>query len=256
MRILKLIASLCLLAPLAHASPDSLNDVRSIIGEWASTEKAISREAVDWEEEKVLLADLIGVAKEKVKRLESEVAESESQMTVADEKRARLLAQNEQIDLQAERIQNFLAQTEEKLRTLNARLPYPLQEELAPLYRRIPADPGETTLSLGERMQTVVSVLTEVSEFNEKITVSESIRDLPTQDGKGSFRTVWIGLGQAYYLASGDAGFGTAEADGWAWHSRPELAGRIREVIALTEGTASAPKLIELPVQLKESTAP
>lgn len=237
---------------LASASPEALNDVRTTIGEWATAEKAISLEAMQWQEDKVLLEDLLAVADKRVAKLEGILAEHEGFVSTADAKRLELLDQSERVAADIEQIEGFLLKMERGLRSLKPRLPEPLQAELEPIYQRLPQNPSETSVALGERMQSVVSLLGKVREFDAKISVSESIRPLPGSETEVSFRTLWIGLGQAYYLAPNDAGYGELGDDGWQWHSQPDLAAGIRECIALVEGRSTEPKLIELPVELKK----
>ncbi len=237
---------------LACASPEALEDVRTTIGEWATAEKAISRETVQWQEDQVLLNDLLVVAGKRVAKLEAILAEHEGFVSTADAKRLELLDQSERVAEDIQQIERFLVKMEAGVRELKPRLPEPLQVELAPMYQRLPKNAAESTVALGERMQTVVSLLGKIREFDAKISISESIRELPGTGVEASFRTLWIGLGQAYYLAPNDAGYGTLGADGWEWHSRPELAEAIQECIALVEGRSTEPKLIELPVALKK----
>ncbi|MGZ0707856.1 DUF3450 family protein [Coraliomargarita sp. W4R53] len=236
----------------ASASPGALEDVRTTIGEWATAEKAISRESLQWQGERVLLDDLLIVADKRVAKFEAIIEEHESFVSTSDAKRLELLDQSEQVAADIQQIEGFLVKMERGLRELKPRLPEPLQEELAPIYQRLPLNAAESTVGLGERMQSVVSLLGKIREFDAKISLSESIRELPGSDVEVSFRTVWIGLGQAYYLAPNDAGYGMLGADGWEWHSQLELAAGIRECIALVEGRSTEPKLIELPVALKK----
>jgi len=236
----------------ASASPEALDDVRTTIGEWATAEKAISRESLQWQEERVLLEDLLTVAEKRVAKLEAIIEEHEGFVSTADAKRLELLDQSERVAADVQQIESFLVKMERGLRELKLRLPEPLQEELEPIYQRLPLQADETTLGLGERMQSVVNLLGKIREFDAKISLSESIRALPGSEVEVSFRTLWIGLGQAYYLAPNDAGYGKLGTAGWEWHSQPELAAKIQECIALVEGRSTEPKLIELPVALKE----
>lgn len=236
----------------ASASPEALVDVRTTIGEWATAEKAISRESLQWQEERVLLQDLLAVADKRVEKLEAIIEAHEGFVSKADAQRLELLDQSELLAADIQQIESFLKKMEAGLRELKPRLPEPLQEELAPVYQRLPQDAAESSVGLGERMQAVVNLLGEIREFDAKISLSESIRELPGSDTEVSFRTLWIGLGQAYYLAPNDAGYGMLGAEGWEWHSQPELAAAIQECIALVEGRSTEPKLIELPVALKE----
>ncbi len=235
---------------LACASPGALDDARSTIKEWATAEKAISRETVQWQEEQVLLEDLLAVAEKRVAKLQGILEAHEGFVSTADAKRLELLDQSERIAVDIAQIEAFLLKMERGLRRLKPRLPEPLQAELEPIYQRMPQNPAESKVALGERMQSVVNLLGKVREFDAKISVSESIRALPGSETEVSFRTLWIGLGQAYYLAPDDAGYGRPGAQGWEWHSQAELASSIRECIALIKGRSTEPKLIELPVEL------
>jgi hypothetical protein len=236
----------------ASASPEALQDVRTTIGEWAIAEKAISGESLQWQEEQVLLKDLLAVAEKRVGKLEAIIAEHEGFVSTADAKRLELLDQSERVAADVQQIEAFLMQMERGLRELKPRLPEPLQDELEPIYQRLPLNATESTLGLGERMQSVVSLLGKIREFDAKISLSESIRELPGSEVEVSFRTLWIGLGQAYYLAPNDAGYGLLGSEGWEWHSQAELAAAIKECIALVEGRSTEPRLIELPVALKK----
>lgn len=237
---------------LVSASPEKLKEARTTIGEWVQVESAISRETLDWAEEKKLLHDLIQVQKARIARLEGNLAETESVVSAADQVRADLLEKSDANESRAKRITEFVSQAERDIRKLWPRLPEPLQAELAPLFQRLPSDAGTTSLGLGERMQTVTALLAKIRQFDGRITVSERIGIVPGSSAEASIRTLWFGLGQAYYLAPGDAGFGTPGRDGWEWHSRPEFTERIRESLALAESPSGTPKWINLPVSLPE----
>ncbi len=234
----------------AAASPEALKSARSAVKEWAATEKAISREAAEWSGREQLLRDLIEVAGQRIERLQAELEEGEERLSASEEARAELLDREEAVDLEAGRIEDFLVGLEAQLKALRPRLPEPLDEELGPMYQRIPSDPEESSLGLGERMRTVVSLLSRIRQFDGKLTLAESLRTLPGSEEAASVRTLYLGLGQAYYLAPDDAGYGTPGPEGWVWESEPRLEKAVREVILLTEGGAQEPKFIDLPVAL------
>ncbi len=237
---------------LAAGSPEA---VRAVTREWVAAESAISKERVDWERERALLGDLMRVEEARIASLEGEVSEAEAASSASDRARAELLAESDATAARAERVAAFLAETEGELRDLRTRLPDPLREEIAGLYQRIPENPETAKAGLGQRMQTVVSLLTKIRQFDGGITVSERIGVVPGSGAEASIRTLWLGLGAAYYLAPGDAGVGFPGPEGWEWESRPEFAEAIRESLALAENAAGAPRWIELPVKLVEGGA-
>lgn len=252
-RIIQYLFTLSCLPIALTASPEALETARSTVKEWAATEKAISREAAEWSGREVLLRDLIEVAGQRISRLQSELDKGEAGLSAADAKRAELLDREEAVAAESEQIERFLADLEARLQALRPQLPGPLDEELAPIYQRIPSDPAETTLALGDRMRTAVSLLAKIRQFDGKLTLAESLKALPGREGKTSVRTLYIGLGQAYYLAPEDAGYGSPGPEGWVWQSEPELRQAIQEVITLAEGGAMEPRFVHLPVALDQA---
>jgi len=238
---------------LATASPGALETARSTVKEWAATEKAISREAADWSGRELLLRDLIEVANQRIARLEAEKEKGEARLSASDEERAELLDRKAAVAEEAAKIESFLAELEVQLQALRPQLPEPLDEELAPLFQRIPADPAADTLGLGERMRTAVSLISKIRQFDGKLTLDESLKHLPGSEEKALVRTLYLGLGQAYYLTPDDAGFGSPGLEGWVWQSEPGLRTAVREVMTLAEGGAMEPKFVDLPVVLGDT---
>lgn len=234
----------------AGASPEALDSARSAVREWVEAEKALSREQLDWKSEKENLRDLIAVAETRVERLEEELEKSEESISAADERRTELLDREEKAEAKAARIVDFLGEAESGLHDLRPRLPSPLREEMAGPYQRL-EDPGSGESDrVSERMQAVVALLTKIREFDGTVTVDERVRTLPGASDRQNVRTLWFGLGQAYYLAPEDAGYGVPGEEAWTWRSDPDLSGRINEAMARAEGDVGEPEWIFLPVRL------
>lgn len=246
----RIIFMMMTLANSTMASTEALETARSTVKEWAATEKAISLEVAEWEGQKQLLDDLIEVAAQRIRQLEADLAAGADRLSAADAARAELLDQRDAVGVEAEQIEALLARLESRLQGLKPQLPEPLLEELAAVYQRLPDAAAETSLGLGERMRTVVSLLAGIRKFDEVVTLTESLRTLPGSEAAASVRTLYLGLGQAYYLGPAGAGYGRPGPEGWVWHAAPELRAAVREAIVLAEGAAMVPKFIELPVQL------
>ena len=240
-------------AALAPAQADErLTNAREAVSQWVAVEQTLSLEASAWREKQAHLKDLIGVAKAEIAALEKQIAEARQSAGAADERRAELVRLQAAGDAKEGLLQDFLTPAEKRLREMKARLPEPLQKKLAPFFRRLPARPNDTRLGIAERMQTLVGILAAIQKFDSSVTVVVDIRKL--SDGTtGEVRTIYFGLGAAYFLAAGgtDAGVGAPEPQGWTWQSRPELADAIREVIAAAESQAQEARFIPLPVKLQ-----
>jgi len=246
----RIIFMLMTLVHTAVASTEALETVRSTVKEWVATEKAISVEETEWNGRKLLLDDLIEVAAQRIRRLEADLAAGEDRLSAADEARVALLDQREAVGVEAKQIEALLARLESRMHHLKPKLPEPLLEELATVYQRLPDAAGATSLGLGERMRTVVSLLSRIRDFDEVLTLTESLRTLPGSEEAASVRTLYLGLGQAYFIGPEGAGYGIPGPEGWVWHSAPELREAVREAIVLAEGGAMLPKFIDLPVRL------
>ncbi|MFU8847115.1 MAG: DUF3450 family protein [Opitutales bacterium] len=238
------------LAHAATASPEALEMARSSVKEWAATEKAISLEAAEWGGRKHLIEDLIAVADQRILRLEAQLEAGAERLSTADESRAELLDEQEAVASEAELIKGFLARMEAQMRAIRPQLPEPLMEELATVYQRLPGAGGENSLELAERIRTVVNLLSRIRQFDEKLTLSESLRNLPGSEELVSVRTLYLGLGQAYYLGPDSAGYGKPGPGGWSWYPKPEIREAVNEAMALAEGATMVPRFVDLPVQL------
>jgi len=254
----KTIAIGCLLAAAAPswASMEALADARAATREWARTERALSREAAEWASDKALLKDLIEVAKGRIEALEAELAEGEETLSAAEERRAKLFGRQEEVAALEGRIEAYLESAEDRLRALKPRLPEPLREELSPLFRKLGQAGASGAATAGERMRTVTALIGRIRQFDGRVTVSESQRARSGGEGEVAARSLWLGLGQGFYLAPGEAGAIVYGPEGWEWRSRPELAERIAEAIALAEGERVEPRWIDLPVTLQGGGRP
>lgn len=237
--------------PTASFGDERLSDAREAVAQWVAVEQSISREAAASKEKIGRLRDMIAVAQNEILSLENQIAGSKEVSTTADKRREELIRKRDRIAANAKAIEGFLAPTESRLRQLKKRLPAPLQGKLAPFYKRLPADPGQTSLGIAERMQTVVGILAEIQKFDTIVTVVEELRKL-SGGSTGEVRTIYFGLGAAYYISAGgaDAGTGLPGPDGWTWNSQPDLADAILDVLNAAEGQARETQFVALPVKL------
>lgn len=231
---------------------ESVTSTRNTLREWITVEKAISAEAAKWSEKQMLLQDLLNVTEAEIKTLESSISELESTRTAADETRKQLLIERENLNKNHAIIQTFLETIEPKLKIIKQRLPHTLKEKLASFYQKLPEKPHETNLGIAQRMQTVIGILTAIRQFDRTITVTNELQILDNGI-QGEVRSVYIGLGAAYYytLSGKDAGIGYPGDQGWIWESQPSLRSEIEEVIAIAEQSTSEARFIALPISLE-----
>lgn len=239
--------SLLLLQPLAGLA--TVEETRATIQEWVVVEKAISQEAAAWREKKETLETLLLILEREGDDIQQKIDRQQKLTTVGDSRREELITREKSLVGYRGTVEKFLVGMEQELRGLYKQLPLPLQEKVEAAYQRIPQNSQDTRLGIAERMQAVVGILAEIQNFNGTITLAQELHDLG--DGsKGEVKTVYLGLGTAYYLMPDgtDAGYGYPAKEGWQWVSRPELVSSIEELLAIYSYTTRDARFIPLPV--------
>lgn len=232
-------------------NPTTVSQTRSTLKEWVLAEKTLSREAADWQQEKVLLQDLLAVLDQEIKTLKTEIASSQESLSQADEEREKLLKVRAESRDQREMIQAYLADLEPRLLLLRSRLPEPLDNQLAIFFNRIPEEGTPSSLGIAERAQTVLGILDAIRAFDNKLTVARELR----QGKSGSTQemtTLYLGLGQAFYVSAEDAGIGYPQTSSWQWESKPVLRQAILSAIAMAEGKTHEVDYIALPLKVSK----
>jgi hypothetical protein len=229
----------------------TLESTRDTLDKWVETQQIISNEKRDWQLAREVLEQRNELLQNEIATLEEKIAETQSGIGEVDVKRRELNAENRALEDAADLLDAEILGLEAKTRGLLARLPEPILERVAPLSARIPDNPANTQLSLGERYQNVVGILNEVNKFNRDITLTSEVRTLP--GGSASeVRALYLGLGQAYYVtANGEAaGVGRPTSDGWKWTPANEMADEILQAIAILQNE-DVPAYVPLPVEIQ-----
>ncbi|HAT60241.1 MAG TPA: hypothetical protein DCS60_05645 [Opitutae bacterium] len=248
---MKLLAAALFFLAVPLFGSEVLDLARANLKEWVKVEKSISLEKHAWRNKKEVMLDLIGVLEKESEALRSRLEEIGRQQGESNNLREELLKKEASLADSIEAIELFLRKMEGQVWALSAWLPQPLVQKLEPFFGRLPKESEETSLGVAERMQTVVGILSSIHKFDERIILSSEIRK--TGDGsRGEFKSLYLGLACAYYLApnGASAGVGRPSANGWLWEPAPELADRIEEAMAIHEGIQKEAEFLPLPVRI------
>lgn len=225
-------------------------DTRDVLEKWVETERAISAERRDWVLGKELLTDRVGLVRDEIDALRTSIAEATESIVAADEKRNELLAENAELEAASASLEEIVVELEGRVRSLLVQLPPPIVDRVSVLSVRLPKAGEETTASLGVRFQNIVGILNEVNKFHGEVALYSEVREL--EDGTSAeVATLYIGIGQAYYV-TGDglhAGFGRGGSGGWAWTPANDAAPDIARAIQIFESESPA-DFVPLPFQL------
>ena len=239
------------LASAQQSSGEKLESARATLAQWVETQQMISKEREDWQTSKEVLEQRIELLRDEISSLREKIANTEESIASAQQQKAELAGQKRELKAASETLESTIVRLERRVRELLPGLPRPIAEKVAPLADRLPADPDDTAKSLSERYQNVVGILNAVNKFNREITLANEVRELP--DGaKAEVQTLYLGLGQAYYVSANGkrAGIGQPAAGGWRWTAANDFAGEITHVIEILENE-QVPAYVPLPAEIR-----
>jgi len=221
------------LTPASLLAQNDISETRDVLDKWVETRQIISKERADWRTEQSILSDTVTLLSNEIERLDKALEDLEASATAADEDRSQLATEKETLNEAASVVESNIAGLETQVKRILPALPSPLVDKIKPLIRRLPDDSSDTALSLGERVQNIVGILSQADKFNTSLTATSESREI--EGGKVvEVRTLYWGLAMAYYVdASGQyAGIGYPGSDGWEW---PRIEGKGAEISRLME---------------------
>ena len=238
----------------AHGGPacgdPDLDAARAIVSKWVATRQLIGKEQRDWESAREILRSRIDLVRTEIGELEAKIEEARGHVVEAGGQKAKTVAEAGTMRDSADSLRATVGALEADVRRLQRALPEPVQAKLQPLYERLPQGVAVKGVSLAERYQNVLGILNEINRVNSEISLVTEIR--PLSDGRPSeVRTIYVGLGQAYYLSgSGEAGTGRPSAGGWEWMPSSEIAPQVTALVEIMQNKAS-PRFVSVPVRIQ-----
>lgn len=230
---------------------DQIADTRSALQKWVETRQMTSKLRADWTADKELLLESIKMFEREIKNLDEQMAK----VGTGNDQVAKERAEQEKLEVQykatLEKVKALILDLERKTLAMAKTFPPPLAEKLDQFTKRIPENPAESKLTVGQRLQPLVAILTEADKFNSAIAVASELR----KNEAGNVvqvRTMYLGLAQAYFTDKEGkfAGVGTPAADGWKWTNDSSLAPVITKAIAVYENAQPA-AFVSLPAKIQ-----
>ncbi|MGZ8900751.1 MAG: DUF3450 family protein, partial [Limisphaerales bacterium] len=235
----------------AYASEDRANveQTRETLAKWVETRQLLAKARGDWEADREVLQQTIKAFEKELTTVEEQFTKTGGGSAQVEKERAELLQQKESLHAANVRVKELLLSLETSLQKISNSLPSPLLSKIDVLLKRIPANPAETKMTVLERMQTVVGILSEVDKFNGAISVNAEIQK-NAQGEEVQVKVLYLGLGQAYWVDKGGrAGSGFPGAQGWTWSENSALADRVARAIAIHEASQPA-DFVSLPATI------
>jgi len=247
-------SSLILMSALiANGSAEEIAITQKKIDKWIETRQIISAERASWLGDKAMLETSEGILSDELKALNRAVEILSENSTIADVERENLQAEREEIERSNEMLAVKVRTLEMAVKELSARFPSPLLIKITPLLQNIPEDVSRTKRALGQRLLTVLGVLSQAEKFNGTLTLQTNARDVSGTGVQERVTTLYWGLAFAVYVddAGKFAGMGLPGPDGWEWSTRNESASDVRRFIATYSGETDELDFVNIPVEIR-----
>ncbi len=249
------VASLfCLLIPIlvgfalrAHADVDS---IESDAEKWIELQTRIAEENAKWKIEKELLESSILVLTTEQESLKESLESNKVASDLYEKNRNRVVSKLKENGDALQHLMGKMEEYESQINSIYAGLPEPLQKEVESMMRKIPAMIDDEPLSVAARIQSLISVLTSIDQFNNALNLTHQLRK--NSDGTQiDVRVLYWGLSvgyavdgrgnQAWVLKPGESG--------WTWNEANDMTSDIQDLMDVYEKRGS-PRLISLPASL------
>ncbi len=247
-------SSLILMSALiANGSAEEIAITQKKIDKWIETRQIISAERASWLGDKAMLETSEGILSDELKALNRDVEILSENSTIADVERENLQAEREEIERSNEMLAVKVRTLEMAVKELSARFPSPLLVKITPLLQNIPEDVSRTKRALGQRLLTVLGVLSQAEKFNGTLTLQTNARDVSGTGVQERVTTLYWGLAFAVYVddAGKFAGMGLPGSEGWEWSTRNESASDVRRFIATYSGETDELDFVNIPVEIR-----
>lgn len=244
--------SLLLLAGSSAAADTTvLETTQSTLAKWVETRQLISRTRADWQADKETLQQTVAMFDGELTSLADQSGSVATNSTEVARQRSETETAKAELEAGLELTAQALAPLEARLGKIASVLPPPLLKTVQSPLDRLPQDSSKTWVTPLTRLQTVITLMSEVEKFNSMVTLSPEMRQDPA-GGEIKVQVLYLGLAQAWFVdESGDfAGTGVPGATGWAWTPHKDLGSRIKSVIAMYEEKQPA-QFVALPVEIK-----
>ena len=232
-------------------SKSAIELVREALAKRSELQDMISKERNQWRVGKGLLEDQIEMVRSQIERAKKQSKEYLDGVAKAGGSKKKLLDTNVQLKEQMGALDAAIGGIEDRSKALIPRLPNIAAERVKRFSQRLPEDSAKSEVDAARRFTNVIGILNDLNRFNREISTASEVRKL-SEGIEKEVTTVYLGLGQGFYVtAKGDAaGVGTATENSWVWSPSNAQAAEIARVVKVLQGEQVA-SFIEVPVRVQ-----
>lgn len=235
----------------AETNGELIDKIEDDTDRWIDLQGALAKENARWKSEKALLENSIKILNTEKsiieKSLESNRLASELYVNNEASLRKRTAEQEQALEVAG----NALSEYQEKVNTIIGRLPDPIRGEVESLALKLSPNGDEQPASVAGRMQSLISILTMIDQFNNSLTLTHQIREGSNGDAFDT-RVLYWGLSIGFAVdARGELAWRLVpDTDGWLWEDASDEAASIKELLDVYEKDRR-PSLVSLQAVLK-----
>ncbi|HUF63088.1 MAG TPA: DUF3450 family protein [Verrucomicrobiales bacterium] len=230
---------------------DQVAVVRANIEEWVKTTQLTAKLKADWDFEKQLLQGQKEALAADARQIAESIVSLQETEAAADADTTEVAERVAKYEAATAGLPERLRQIEDRALRAAASFPEPLRDEIGPELQILNNPERRDSIGLPARMQNLAGLLTKAERFNNSV-VLETTGTRKGPDGNDvAVETLYLGLAAAYSVNQGDdmAWVGRPREGGWEFTPAPELARRIRDMVAIQRNEGEI-DFVTLPVKV------
>lgn len=236
--------------PLGAAEAGAVDETKQQADRWIELEMRIANERNEWRTQKQILETSREVLQREQTSLQSKLEANELATSLFRTRFEAAEAELAQHETAHETLNARCAELQERLGQLRPHLPQPLLDKIDPMWTKLENHNAEDPISVSERIQNIVGILSAIDQFNNNLTLTHELRENAAGE-KLDIKVLYWGLAVAYAVdARREGAWVVVPTDsGWEWRDQRANAAEIAALIAIYEKQQS-PGLITLPATI------
>ena len=229
---------------------------------WVKLESQRGLLNTQWEEQKFILHQKLSIFEHQLSEYQEIAKQRDQSKTDLDTKRLELTQRQSTLEQEQHRIKQAYQTSLSRIQIIQHRLPPPLQNRVESIKQQ---HTDGTTQLFSSKLESLISVLKDIYEFDEKISVVDSEIKIKSGelDASAIYSTqIYLGLAYAWFFTQDGSvyGYGKPTSQGWQWFSNTEgnIAAKnlpntekLRNIVKMIEDTDNA-KLVSLPIKISD----
>ncbi len=230
---------------------DQVTAVRANIEEWVKTTQLTAKLKADWDFEKHLLQGQKEALAADARQIAESILSLEATEKAGDVDTEEVAERVAKYEAATAELPEELRQIEDRVLRAVTSFPDPLRDEIGPELQILNNPERRDSIGLPARMQNLVGLLTKAERFNNSVVLETTGTRKGTDGNEVAVETLYFGLAAAYSVNQGDnmAWVGRPGENGWEFTPTPELARKIRRIVAIQRNEGDI-GFVNLPVKV------